>query len=167
MMTRRRFSLAGLAAAAASQLPAPACPVIDHLACKIPGELEPRIYDVWANLNNGIAIFAGTNLPHQFVEIGNRDAPWHLAGGGVVQIAGAGALSVRVYNSVGFGISDDLIRVGHQFGGRNAIKPFNPSLVWPVNSSLIFDISVSSGGTFSGSLFFYGFKIYDRGKAPC
>lgn len=169
-MTRRRFqaALAGLSVRLGlgdNPAPAPACPLIDHLACKLPGELEPRLFDVFAPLTAALA--TGTNLPAQSVAIGNRDAPWHCAAFAVVQTAGTATLSVRVYNSRGFGISDDLLRAGQQFGGVNAAKPVNPSLVWPKNSSLVFDIAIGGAGTFTGSLFFYGFKIYDRGKAPC
>lgn len=169
-MTRRRFqqALAGLASAGVITPLGEVkldCPVIDHLGCKLPGELEPRLFDVWSGQFTALA--TGTNLPGQSVSIENRDAPWHCAGLGAVQTAGTAVLNVRIYNSRGFGVSDNLIRTGHQFGGVNSVKPVNPSLVWPVNSSLIFDISVVGAATFTGSLFFFGFKIYDRGKAPC
>ena len=144
---------------------AAACPVIDHLACKLPGELEPRIYDVYATVLN-LTTAAGI-LPNQFVDIGNRDAPWHWSGFGTVILSGTGRLLIRVYNSRGFGISDNLTRAGNQAGGVNSAKPVNPSFVWPVNSSLVFDVQNTGAGTGSFGLFFYGFKIYDRGKAPC
>jgi hypothetical protein len=140
------------------------CPVIDHLACKLPGELEPRIYDVYFTT---VALAAGAFLPQQFVSIGNRDAPWHLAGIGWKELATGGQLKVQLYNSRGFGMSDLRIRAGNLFGGANAILPVNPSYVWPVNSSLCFDLENVGAGSGTYGLFFYGFKIFDRGKAPC
>jgi hypothetical protein len=142
----------------------PTCPVIDHLACKIPGELEPRVYDVYAPIS-GLA--TGLTLPQQFVDLGNRDAPWHLAAIGYRVIEGTGRLSVKIYNSRGFAINQTLMRAGNLCGGENAAFPVNPSYVWPINSSLMFDVKNDGAGTGSFALFFFGFKIFDRGKAPC
>jgi hypothetical protein len=146
-----------------------ACPELDHLACKLPGELEPRLYDVYAtvtNLSPSVGVFS-----HQTVDIGNRDAPWHFAGFSYVVLSstGTGRLAIRVYDSKGHAISDDLMRAGNVAGGVNAPMPINPSLVWPVNSSLIFDVqNTGAGGTLvTAGLFFFGFKIFDYGKAPC
>jgi hypothetical protein len=142
------------------------CPAIDHLACKLPGELEPRLFDVYATVT-ALTVAAGI-LPHQSVDIANRDAPWHLAGMCWDQISGAGSrLAIRVYDSRGFAISDNLLRVGNLMGGDNSAFPVNPSLVWPVNSSLVYDVQNTGSVTGSFALFFYGFKIFDRGKAPC
>lgn len=146
------------------QMPAPACPVLDHLTCKLPGELEPRIYDVYATV---LSLTAGSFFPQQFVDIGNRDAPWHFASFGQAQLSGGGALKIRLYNSRGFAAADNLNYSGNIGGGQNAAFPFMPSLVWPVNSSLMFDVQNTGNATGSWALFFYGFKVYDRGKAPC
>ena len=110
---------------------------------------------------------AGAFRPQQFVDIGNRDAPWHLAGIGWRELTAGGQLLIEVYNSRGFGMSDLRIRAGNLFGGPNAILPVNPSFVWPVNSSLCFDLQNIGAGSGDYALFFYGFKIFDRGKAPC
>lgn len=139
------------------------CPVIDHLACKIPGTLEPRIYDVFKR----VTIAASSFFPNQFVEIGNRDAAWHLASIGWRENGGPSLVSIRLYNSRGSGTSDGLIRIGQLAGGRNGARPVNPSYAWPVNSSLMFDLFNDSVGSSTFDLFFYGFKIFDRGKAPC
>ena len=146
--------------------PAPgtdACPVIEHLACKLPGELEPRIYDV----HTTVTIGNGVTLQNQFVDIENRDAPWHLVGLGFREMSGTGRLMIRLYNSRGFGMSDQMMRAGNLAGGINAATPVNPSYVWPLNSSLIFDIQNTGAGSGVFGLFFFGFKIFDRGKAPC
>jgi hypothetical protein len=147
----------------------PPCPIIDHLACKLPGEYEPRLYDVFAQvtaLDPAVGI-----LSHQAVDISNRDAPWHFAGFAykVLSATGTGRLAVRVYDSKGHAISDNLMRAGNVAGGINAPMPMNPSLVWPVNSSLVFDVQNTglAGTLVTAALFFYGFKIFDRGKAPC
>jgi len=138
------------------------CPILDHLACKLPGEQEPRIYDVFA----AVTVGADASLPMQSVEIGNRDAPWHLASVGLVTLTGTAPLYIRLYNSRGTSFSDVLIRAENRMGGTDAAFPVMPSMVWPVNSSLVFDLlSGAVGG--SWGLFFYGFKIFDRGKAPC
>jgi len=138
------------------------CPILDHLACKLPGEQEPRIYDVFA----AVTVGADASLPMQSVEIGNRDAPWHLASVGLVTLTGTAPLYIRVYNSRGTSFSDVMIRAENRMGGPNAAFPVMPSMVWPVNSSIMFDLlSGAVGG--SWGLFFYGFKIFDRGKAPC
>lgn len=138
------------------------CPILDHLACKLPGEQEPRIYDVFASVTVG----ADASLPMQSVEIGNRDAPWHLASVGLVTLTGTAPLYIRLYNSRGTSFSDVLIRAENRMGGTNAAFPVMPSMVWPVNSSLVFDLlSGAVGG--SWGLLFFGFKIFDRGKAPC
>jgi hypothetical protein len=138
------------------------CPILDHLACKLPGEQEPRIYDVFAS----VAVGADASLPMQSVEIGNRDAPWHLASVALVTLTGTAPLYIRLYNSRGTSFSDVLIRAENRMGGTNAAFPVMPSMVWPVNSSLVFDLlSGAVGG--SWGLLFYGFKIFDRGKAPC
>lgn len=146
-----------------SQSVAMECPVIDHLACKLPGELEPRIYDVFGQFTVAAAAF----LPQQFVEIANRDAPWHLAGVGFTALSGTGSLLIQMYSARGTGMSDLRIRALNIMGGPNAIFPVNPSYVWPVNSSLIFDLQNLGAGSGVFGLFFYGFKIFDRGKAPC
>jgi hypothetical protein len=140
------------------------CPVINHLACKLPGELEPRTYDVFTSFS----LASGVTLFNSFVDIGNRDAPFHLASLGYRNATGTGGhLSLRVYNSRGFGIHEDLLRAGSVSGGVNAPFPYMPSLVWPVNSSLIFDVTNVGSATDTFQLYFFGFKIYDRGKAPC
>lgn len=145
--------------------PAPACPALDHLACKIPGTLEPRIYDVYTHVSIGAGLFR----QNQFVEIGNRDAPWHLAALGWHEDPATAptTVAIRIYNSRGFGGSDVMVRLGNIAGGQNAQMPEYPSLVWPVNSSLIFDVQNPTAGPTGFDLFFFGFKIYDRGKAPC
>jgi len=139
------------------------CPLINHLACKLPGELEPRIYDVYVE----VTVAAGAFLPSQFVDIANRDAPWHCASIGIHTLSGTANLYVRPYNSRGFGISDSLVRGITRFGGVNSARPVMPSLVWPVNSSLMFDLQNTSVGDGTWGLWFFGFKIFDRGKAPC
>jgi hypothetical protein len=144
------------------------CPAIDHLACKLPGELEPRLFDVYAVIT-GLTTAAGI-LPHQNVDIANRDAPWHLAGMCWAPLSGdgnGGRLAIRVYDSRGFAISDNLLRAGNLMGGDNAAMPVNPSLVWPVNSTLAYDVQNVGTATANFALFFFGFKIFDRGKAPC
>ena len=150
--------------------PAAACPVIDHLACKLPGDLEPRFYDVFVDTGT---VTAGLYLPNQSVDIGNRDAPWHWTGFGFHRFSGTGTLKVQIYNSQGTGIVQaplnqipTVIRIEHLAGGVDAAFPENPSYVWPVNSSLVFDVQVL-GANSRFFLFFYGFKLYDRGKAPC
>ena len=150
-----------------AMMSAPACPVIDHLACKLPGELEPRLYDVFFQVTT-LSPTSGV-LSSQAVDIGNRDAPWHFCGFAYQALSGAGRLAVRVYDSKGHAVSDLLMRAGNLAGGVNAAMPINPSLVWPVNSSLLFDVqNTGAGGTLiTAGLFFFGFKIFDRGKAPC
>ncbi len=138
------------------------CPVLDHLACKLPGELEPRDYKVFAS----VTVAANASLPMQSVAIGNRDAPWHLASMSLVTLSGAAPLYIRIYNSRGTSSSDVLVRAENRLGGTNAAFPVMPSMVWPVNSSLMFDLLSGAGGGTWG-LLFYGFKIFDRGKAPC
>lgn len=140
------------------------CPLIDHLGCKLPGELEPRVYDVFGTITD---IAAGAFRPKQVIEISNRDAPFHLAAVGVKEVSGTGRLYIRIYNSRGSGISDDMEPVLAVMGGLNAPDPINPSLVWPVNASLQFDLQNNGAGAGTFQLFFYGFKLYDRGKAPC
>lgn len=139
------------------------CPVLDHLACKIPGTLEPRVYDVWKN----ITIAAGAFLPHQLVNIENRDAPWHLVAVGWKESTGPSLVSIQIYNARGSAMSDTLVRIGNIAGGVNALRPINPSYVWPINSALIFDLKNASGAPATFDIFFYGFKVFDRGKAPC
>jgi len=138
------------------------CPVLEHLACKLPGEQEPRIYDVFASVTVG----ASASLPMQSVEIGNRDAPWHLASIGLVTLTGTAPLYIRLYNSRGSAFSDIQVRAENRMGGPNAAFAVMPSMVWPVNSSLLFDLTSGLVGG-SWGLFFFGFKIFDRGKAPC
>lgn len=140
------------------------CPIIDHLACKIPGTLEPRIYDVW----RVTTLAAATFLPSQQVDIGNRDAAWHLASIGFKSISGPLTVKIRLYNSRGSAMSDDLVRIGMVGGGVNAAIPVNPSYVWPVNSSILFDLENPDAAVPAVfHLFFYGFKVFDRGKQPC
>lgn len=139
------------------------CPIINHLACKLPGELEPRTYDVYVQ----VTVAAGAFLPSQFVDIGNRDAPWHCASIAIHTLSGTAGLYIRPYNSRGFGISDAVLRANTRFGGPNAARPVMPSLVWPINSSLMFDLQNPSAGPGTFGLWFFGFKIFDRGKAPC
>src|SRR3972149_1861191 len=139
------------------------CPILDHLACKLPGELEPRIYDVFV----AVTVTANASLPMQSVEIGNRDAPWHLAGVGlhVLEAVGVAPLYIRIYNSRGTSSSDIQVRAENRMGGPNSAFAVMPSMVWPVNSSVVFDLTA---GATSGSwgLFFYGFKNFYSGKAP-
>jgi hypothetical protein len=139
------------------------CPVIDHLACKIPGTLEPRVYDVWKFTE----LAANAFLPSQQLDIANRDAAWHLASIGFHSSTGPANIRIRLYNSRGSGLSDSTVRIGMFGGGPNAAIPVNPSYVWPVNSSLIYDLENPTGTPASFHLFFFGFKIFDRGKQPC
>lgn len=143
--------------------PGGSCPVIDHLACKLPGELEPRVYDVY----KAVTLTAGQLLQSQFVDLGNRDAPFHLASVAMRELSAGGRLSIRIYNARGFGISDEILRANTRLGAINSGMPVNPQLVWPVNSSLVFDLQNTGAGSGTWGLFFYGYKIFDRGKAPC
>lgn len=138
------------------------CPVLDHLACKLPGEQEPRKYNVFA----AVTVAANASLPMQSVAIGNRDAPWHLASVGLATLTGTAPLYIRVYNSRGTTSSDIQVRAENRMGGTDAAFPVMPSMVWPLNSSLVFDLLSGAGGG-SWALVFFGFKIFDRGKAPC
>src|SRR5690606_41690773 len=113
-----------------------ASPIVNHRARKLPGELDPRIYEVYVQ----VTVAAGAFLPMQFVDIANRDTPFHLASMGLQQVDGTDPLYIRIYNARGFGISDALVRADTIMGGVNSLKPLMPSLVWPVNSSLSFDL---------------------------
>jgi len=139
------------------------CPVVDHLACKIPGDKEPVMYDVWRSFS----INAGVLFQRQAVEIANRDAPWHLCSLGARLVSGTGPFQVRIYNARDVGASDALVRVGARFGAVNAPVPVNPSMVWPVNSALIIDVQNAGPDPAVLEVFCFGFKVYDRGKSPC
>jgi hypothetical protein len=85
----------------------------------------------------------------------------------VKEISGTGRLYLRFYNARGVGQSDDLVNAFASMGGLNAADPLMPDLVWPINSNIIFDMRNDGVGTGVWHLFFFGFKLYDRGKAPC
>lgn len=138
-----------------------ACPVIDHLACKFPGTLEPRKYDVFGEFT----IPAGTQLPRLPIAIGNRDAPFHAVSYEVQAFDGAGPAYWRVYDSRIASLSDSLVRI--ELPARNGARPLMPSLVWPVNGTILIDFQNDGGAEITLGVFFYGFKLYDRGKVPC
>lgn len=139
------------------------CPVIDHLACKLPGNLDPRPYMVYAQFT----LAAGQFIPRAAIPIGNRDAPFHAASLAFVDLAGTGRLVLRPYDATGYGVTEDLVPVESFAGGLNAQRPIFPSLVWPVNGSLSVDLRNTGGAGGTWGLLWCGFRLYDRGKAPC
>jgi hypothetical protein len=144
------------------------CPAIDHLACRLPGDLEPLPY----NVPFQFSIAAGLRLPGQAVDIANQDAPFHIASITWAETTTTGSLLVRIYDAAGRGQSAVLLRAPNVLGSMNITgqlraRPEFPSIVFPINSVIQFDLENIGAGTSAGWLLFRGYKVFERGKSPC